>query len=80
METVRNKVYTAIDGERAYQNMLNGRTLEIGEEILLLEEYVTRARVQWTGNFASEESILHMIRKVAGIAVRCMEHHGALGR
>lgn len=74
---LQKEVYSAINTERDYQDSLNGRTLEIGEEILLLEEYIVRARVQWTGNFASEESTLHMIRKVAGIAVRCMEHHGA---
>ncbi len=76
MNPNRDFVFSALDGERDYQDTLNSRTLEIGEEILLLEEYTTRARKEWAENFISEESTMDMIRKVGGIALRCMEHHG----
>ena len=81
----RSEVYKAIDSERAYQSATwpgidadpdNPHT--IGEDILLMEEYVKRAREEWTKVADSPDmEALHMIRKVAGIAVRCMENHGA---
>lgn len=86
----RSKVYEAIDSEREYQkktwpNSVN--TIEegpndnphtVGEDILLMEEYIRRARFAWTEVYdTADMEALHMIRKVAGIAVRCMENHGA---
>ena len=76
----RSKVYEAIDGERAYQD-INSSGWEhkggpsVEAELLLLEEYVMRARNAWSvseGNTAA----LDVIRKVAGVAVRCLENHG----
>lgn len=78
----RLTVYKAIDGERKYQDSLNGRALLVGEEILLIEEYAMRARKEWAVDFSDNPEIvaMHFIRKVAAIAVRAMEHHGALKR
>lgn len=78
----RTEVYALIDGERDYQDALNGRELMSGEEILLLQEYVERARLAWTVDFNEnpDSEYLHMVRKVAGIAVRCMEHNGGAAR
>jgi hypothetical protein len=80
----REAVYAAIDGEREYQDRvwgngpsLDSRPLSIGEDILLIEEYVARARDSWSREARPELGALHMIRKIAGIAVRCMENHGA---
>ena len=88
----RAEVYTAIDTERAYQdrvwehnNPANplpagdgvARSLSIGEDILLMEEYLAKARLQWTIEKRPEVGALDIIRKIAGIAVRCMETHGA---
>ena len=44
----------------------------------MLHEYINRARIAWTDNFDNnnEEPARHMIRKIAGIAVRCLENHG----
>ena len=76
---VRSDVYKAIDTERDYQDSLNGRKLESGEEILLIQEYVERARLEWTEDFNEnpDSPYLHMVRKIAGIAVRCLENYGA---
>ncbi len=76
--STRQEVYVAVDGERDYQEVLNPDTLSIGDEILLLEEYAERARYEWSIDFGEPETeALNMIRKIAGIAIRCMEHHGA---
>ena len=77
----RERVYQAIDGERNYQEEhvpLDGRILSVGDEILLLESYLQKARDAWTTDFDNPElTALEMLRKVAGVAVRCLEHHGA---
>lgn len=88
--TPRNEVYAAIDTERDYQDRVwaennpvnpthptDPRPLSIGEDILLMEEYLSRARTKWTGALRPELEALDIVRKVAGIAVRCMEAHGA---
>lgn len=74
----RFEVFLTIDGERKYQDTLTDRVLSIGEEILLLQEYATRAREVWTEDFEYPEAeALEDIRKLAAIALRCLEHHGA---
>ncbi len=79
--TNRTEVYAAIDSERDYQNELSSFVLTIGEELLLLEEYISRARKTWTEEFTQPEvETLRAVRKIAGIATRCMEHHGAHNR
>lgn len=82
----RKEVYKRIDEERNYQDSFiddmvetpDGMSMAVGEEILLIEEYIAKARTEWTNDFTQPEvSALHMIRKIAGICVRCMENHGA---
>jgi hypothetical protein len=85
VKTERSAVYAAIDTERDYQDarwpQQNApdapNPLTIGEFILLLEEYVEKARVEWAMEKKPEQRTLHFIRKAAGIAVNCMEQHGA---
>lgn len=83
MKTERREVYYAIDSERAYQDsvwpngIVHAQEQSIGEAILLVEEYATRARKAWSGQPYPETEALEMIRKIAGITVRCMETHGA---
>ena len=85
--TPRNEVYTAIDGERDYQRErwgdftdLHGRPVpplnrSIDEFILYLEEYVLKAR---SASVSGDEAKgLDAVRKVAALAVACMEVHGA---
>ncbi len=75
----RFEVFKSIDGERRYQDTLGGRKLSVGEEILLLQEYATRAREEWTSDFDNdpETEAMNMIRKIGGIATRTLEHYGA---
>ena len=74
----RPEVYAAIDTERAYQDDLwEGNRLTIGEFILLLSEYTDRAKHEWSTEKKPEQRALEFVRKVAGIAVNCMEQHGA---
>jgi hypothetical protein len=80
----RQQVYAAIDTERDYQDSLppnrtDGRQHTVGDYILMMEEYVALARVSWV-NQSGDYAALDVIRKVAGIAVRCMEEHGAINR
>ena len=85
MTTRQSDIYAAIESERAYQDSLwkdvdhpeHSNPLEIGEFILLIEEYVMRAREEWSGEPKPEIAALNTIRKIAGIAVNCMEQHGA---
>lgn len=86
--TPREVVYKAIDSERDYQTRVwreNAGLDEtqpvrtVAEELLMLEEYVAKARAVWTAApRASEvELTVDMLRKCAGICVRAMQNHGA---
>jgi hypothetical protein len=83
--TIRADVYRVIDGERDYQDKLWGQgdangALSVGEEILLIEQYSAMARAAWARTAAPEIDALDIIRKIAGMTVRCMENHGAIPR
>lgn len=78
----RAKVYTAIDSERDYQDKKWGEMdaanpLTVGEFVLLLEQYAAEARAVWSREFKPNTETVDIVRKVAGIAVNCMEQHGA---
>lgn len=85
MKRDRKIVFSAIDSERDYQDSLwpekhdpsVANQMSIGDFILLIEEYASRARKDWTEEYAPEMDALNGIRKIAGIAVNCMEQHGA---
>lgn len=84
----RSEVYAAIDSEREYQDRLGcdrtelcdipveERFRSVAEYIVMLQTYVQQATNEWTKN-AGDEDALHQIRKIAGIAVHCMEDNGA---
>lgn len=79
----RKEVYKAIDSERNYQDTLSSTRTDrpdgqhsVGEFLVLLKEYTDRALQAWTDN-PGDAAALDVLRKVAGIAVRCMEQHGA---
>ncbi len=84
--TSREEVYAAVDSERAYQQSFwpittiykgdEAHVHSVGEELLLLADYIEQARRIWVPD-RGNEATLHIVRKIAGIAVRCMEHHGA---
>jgi hypothetical protein len=85
----RADVYEAIDEERAYQKRMwddaqhaagDDRPLSIGEEILLAQEYLDRARHAWSIAKRPELKALDRIRKAAAILVHAMEYHGIVYR
>jgi len=84
MESTRQDVYEAIDSERKYQDFqeeLNGwkKKRTVGEWIVLINHYTTKLNETWTITTGDRES-LEVMRKIAGIAVHCMEENGAIKR
>lgn len=76
---LRSQVFATITRERVHQKKVNPDKMTIGEEILLLEEYIQKARTAWTTDFVKpEQSALAELRKVAAIAVRCLEHQDSI--
>lgn len=81
MKTPRNLVYAVIDGERDYQDRLpssrtDGKDRTVGDYLTMFRAYLTQAENAWTYN-SGDIQALHAIRKLAAIAVQCMEAHGA---
>ena len=79
----RADVYKAIDSERQYQDAdVNISILSVGDELVLLSTYLQDAEHCFREHFGSahEPPTMDVIRKLAGICVRCMEHHGAINR
>jgi len=86
--TNRAEVYKAIDSERDFQDNFvmperrYYRTHTLGEFVLMLNQYAAQAQEKWT-HHTDEDSpddfppSLHEVRKIAALAVRCMEQHGA---
>ena len=77
----RTEVYRLIDGERAYQNAMedkNGwqKKKAVGEWIVLIHHYTTEMDKAWAKNTGDTQA-LDVMRKIAGIAVHCMEQNGA---
>ncbi len=81
----RSEVYKLIDLEREYQDNLakDGKIEEVihsvGAEILIISEYADKAKAAWVDTYGDEAG-LEVIRKIAAVCVRCMEHHGGRGR
>lgn len=75
--TERSKVYQAIDSERDYQDVKwPGHKHEVGAYITMLDVYVANAKESWIEN-RGDYAALEEIRKVAALAVACMEQHSA---
>ncbi len=81
----RAEVFVAIDGEREYQQQVwAGADGEIdnpltpGEFLTLISVYLRKAEEAWTvEDGMPEPNTMDVVRKIAGIAVNCMEQHGA---
>jgi len=74
----RAEVYAAIDSERAYQDTLvRNDVLDQSpmEQLALIEYICAQMKADWYNNPGYPK--LDYVRKIAGIAVRCMEMHGA---
>lgn len=80
----RQLAYLAIDTERQYQNAGQGNAqrhvgaapLTPGELILCMEKCLTDAREAWYKPDGGQ-ACLPFVRKVAALAVQCMERYGA---
>jgi len=84
----RERVYLAIDSERSYQDKLKEdrtsnptdgtRSIDhtVGDFVTMMQYYQNELVGAWTEN-PGDENALHVMRKIAGIAVNCMEQHGA---
>lgn len=86
MTSERSLVYAVIDGERDYQDF---HTLHepkdpgftTGDYITMMRAYVDKLAAAWAFNpGVAPEDVLHNMRKIAAIAVQCMEVHGAVSR
>lgn len=74
----RSEVYELIDGERSYQKRLARNTekdMRPLEQLVIIEQIIADAKKK----FYSEPGPFDMayMRKIGGVAVRCMEEHGA---
>jgi hypothetical protein len=77
----REEIYKAIDDERYYQDQLGADRTDssehtVGDYLTMLGSYLRKAQNEWTDNAGTTMSLCQ-IRKIAAIAVRCMEEHGA---
>ena len=80
------EVFEVIQTERAYQERdkvdkdWNHRGKpSIEAEMLMMEEYLSKARTAWTTSPNKSEA-LDVLRKVVGIGFRCFENHGCSKR
>ena len=77
----REVVYHLIDGERNYQDGMgpertDGIEKSVGDYLTLLRVLCARADEAYY-KFAGNHDALEQVRKIAAVAVRCMEEHGA---
>jgi hypothetical protein len=80
----RCDVFNLINGERDYQDALpntrtDGLPKSVGEYITMMQHYQAAMVTAWTLNAGSGPALDNM-RKIAAIAVHCMEDHGAPAR
>lgn len=74
----REDVYVLIDGEREYQKVRGARrVLPVEGEIILIRTYLQKAESAYTHTFGDSKELptMDVVRKIAGICVRCMENH-----
>lgn len=81
LKVPRIDVFRAIDSEREYQEQLTRNTENDQrplEQLAIVEELCRRAKAAWYDNPGPFD--MNYVRKIAGVAVRCMEQHGAPSR
>jgi hypothetical protein len=85
-KSTRGEAYHAIDGERDYQDNLpksrskSGTTIRpVAGYLVMIDHYIRHSQDAWTLK-AGVVDILHDMWKIAALATRCMEEHGALPR
>ena len=78
----RAEVYQAINSERTYQDKKWGgsdhdRIWNVGDWLIFMDVYLQRAKQEYTA-FAGNPS--DQVRKLAALAVACMEYNGVICR
>lgn len=79
-----DQVFDRLRDEREYQDSFVDKYSHKGNpsveaEILMMEEYLALARSAWVKT-KGDDAALDILRKVAGIAIRCFENHGCPAR
>lgn len=83
--STRKEVYEAINGERDYQDSHRVRDTEqeftSAEYITMMAHYFNELPAKWSLEpGVAPVGVLNNMRKIAAIAVQCMEVHGAVSR
>lgn len=78
------QVFDVIKSERMYQDRGADQwnhegAASIEAELLLMEEYLLKARRVWQSS-SDQDDVLDVMRKVVGVGVRCFENHGCPSR
>lgn len=84
----RADVYTAIDTERAYQDAMTERSdrpdmvanMPLSSILLAMERLLHDARNKWYSDSEPYSETMHLVRKVAGLAVKAGEKYGMPNR
>jgi hypothetical protein len=75
-------VYKIVDEERDYQNSINFRENcpTIAAEIIMMEDYLHKARTMWAPTNEGSTLSLHHLRVVVAMGIRCFENYGVPDR
>lgn len=81
---IRYEVYSAIDSEREYQNAQSSREdrpdmvedLSFPGMLLAMEHCLNTARATWYYDAEPYQETMHLVRKIAGLAVKAGEKYG----
>lgn len=75
----RQEVFALVDQEREHQDNKWGTVRqhphEVGGWLTIMRVYLQRAEAGWLGDLSDGESLAE-VRKVAALAVACLEQHG----
>ena len=81
----REEVYKLIDGEREYQdvrwspeNSTCAGKHSITEFLVFIRDYINEALhiLSRSAELEATEEVLHIVRKIGGLSVACMEQNG----
>lgn len=84
MKATREEVYRAIDGERDYQDshsLHDTGEFTSGEYITMMNHYSNKLPAEWALEPGiAPKGVLSNMRKIAAIAIQCLEVHGVVTR
>lgn len=76
----RSVVYTVIDGERDYQDDRFGDNPHTVTEFLCFMQHYLSEAIKKVSTTSGDDCALPEVRKIAALAVVCMEQNGYRGR